>query len=54
MSIGSDVLIGELTVLDVYTSIGDGAQLGHTSTLNTGQAVPTGEVGTAPRRYPPT
>ena len=31
------------TVLDIDTSMGDGAQLGHTSTLYSGQAVPDGE-----------
>jgi non-ribosomal peptide synthetase-like protein len=43
VTIGRDVLVGEQTVLDIQTSIGDGAQLGHTSSLHTGQAVPAGE-----------
>ena len=41
--IGRDAFIGEATVLDIDSSMGDGAQLGHTSTLHTGQAVPTGQ-----------
>ena len=32
-----------MTVLDIGTSMGDGAQLGHASSLHTGQAVPAGE-----------
>ena len=40
---GRDVFIGEKTVLDIDTSMGDGAQLGHTSALHSGQAVPDGE-----------
>jgi 2,3-diaminopropionate biosynthesis protein SbnA len=43
VTIGEDVLVGEAAVLDIRTSIGDGAQLGHTSALHTGQAVPAGE-----------
>ncbi|MFD2415618.1 Pls/PosA family non-ribosomal peptide synthetase [Amycolatopsis pigmentata] len=43
VSIGKDALVGELTVLDIWTSLGDGAQLGHSSALHTGQTVPAGE-----------
>jgi non-ribosomal peptide synthetase-like protein len=43
VSIGSDVLVGGTTLLDVFTSMGDGTQLGHASALRTGQAVPDGE-----------
>ena len=43
VTIGQDVFVGEATVLDIDTSLGDGAQLGHTSSLHTGQAVPEGE-----------
>ena len=32
-----------MTVLDIDTSMGDGAQLGHASSLHAGQAVPAGE-----------
>jgi non-ribosomal peptide synthetase-like protein len=43
VTLGNDVFIGERTVLDINTSMGDGAQLGHTSSLQAGQAVPGGE-----------
>ncbi|MFD4790642.1 Pls/PosA family non-ribosomal peptide synthetase [Streptomyces sp. NPDC058459] len=43
ISIGRDVYIGEKTVLDIDTSMGDGAQLGHSSSLHSGQCVPDGE-----------
>ena len=43
VTLGKDVFVGEMTVLDIGTSLGDGAQLGHTSSLHTGQAVPAGE-----------
>ena len=43
VTIGADALVGEATVLDITTSIGDGAQLGHTSSLHAGQSVPTGQ-----------
>ncbi|WP_354260195.1 Pls/PosA family non-ribosomal peptide synthetase [Arthrobacter sp. OAP107] len=43
VSIGKNVLIGEKAVLDIDTSLGDGAQLGHASSLYAGQAVPAGE-----------
>ncbi|WP_280694412.1 Pls/PosA family non-ribosomal peptide synthetase [Kitasatospora sp. GAS204B] len=43
VTLGRDVFIGERTVLDIDTSMGDGAQLGHTSALHSGQAVPAGE-----------
>ena len=43
VTLGRDVYIGEKTVLDIGTSMGDGAQLGHTSALQSGQTVPDGE-----------
>jgi non-ribosomal peptide synthetase-like protein len=43
VTIGRDVFIGEKTVLDINTSMGDGAQLGHASALYSGQAIPAGE-----------
>ncbi len=43
VTIGKDVFVGEATVIDIETSMGDGAQLGHTSSLHAGQAVPDGE-----------
>ncbi|MBJ7453152.1 MAG: peptide synthetase, partial [Blastococcus sp.] len=41
--LGKDVFVSEATVLDIDTSMGDGAQLGHRSSLHTGQAVPAGQ-----------
>ncbi|MEV8476323.1 Pls/PosA family non-ribosomal peptide synthetase [Streptomyces sp. NPDC051173] len=43
VTLGQDVFIGERTVLDIHTAMGDGAQLGHTSTLHRGKAVPAGQ-----------
>lgn len=43
ITLGRDVYVGEKTVLDIDTSMGDGAQLGHASALHRGQAVPDGE-----------
>ncbi|MFE3329746.1 Pls/PosA family non-ribosomal peptide synthetase, partial [Streptomyces sp. NPDC059176] len=43
VTLGRDVFVGEKTVLDIDTSMGDGAQLGHTSALYSGQCVPAGE-----------
>ncbi|MFI8992737.1 Pls/PosA family non-ribosomal peptide synthetase [Streptomyces sp. NPDC053542] len=43
VTLGRDVYISEATVLDINTSLGDGAQLGHASSLHEGQAVPAGE-----------
>lgn len=43
VTIGRDAFIGERTVLDIRTSMGDGAQLGHTSALHSGMAVPSGQ-----------
>ncbi|HEY2762916.1 MAG TPA: Pls/PosA family non-ribosomal peptide synthetase, partial [Pseudonocardiaceae bacterium] len=43
VTLGRDVVVGEHTVLDVGATMGDGAQLGHTSALQAGQTVPAGE-----------
>lgn len=43
VTLGRDVFIGEKTVLDIDTRMGDGTQLGHSSALYRGQAVPDGE-----------
>jgi non-ribosomal peptide synthetase-like protein len=43
VTLGRDVVVGEKSVLDIGTSMGDGAQLGHASSLHSGQAVPAGE-----------
>ncbi|MHA5054054.1 Pls/PosA family non-ribosomal peptide synthetase [Streptomyces sp. SD15] len=42
VTLGSNVLVSEHTVLDIDTSMGDNAQLGHASCLHTGQRVPDG------------
>ncbi|MFC3454930.1 Pls/PosA family non-ribosomal peptide synthetase [Amycolatopsis speibonae] len=43
VTLGDHAFVGEMTVLDIDTAIGDDAQLGHSSSLNTGQTVPDGE-----------
>ncbi len=43
ITLGRDVVVGEASVIDIETSMGDGAQLGHRSSLHAGQAVPAGE-----------
>jgi non-ribosomal peptide synthetase-like protein len=43
VTIGTDAVVSEATVLDIDTSLGDGAQLGHASALHAGQSVPAGE-----------
>ncbi len=43
VTLGRDVFVGEFAVLDIGTSMGDGAQLGHASSLHPGQAVPAGQ-----------
>ena len=43
VTLGAGVFVGEKTVLDIGTSLGDGALLGHTSSLHPGQRVPAGE-----------
>jgi non-ribosomal peptide synthetase-like protein len=41
--IGKNAFVGEMTVLEIGSSLGDGAQLGHSSSLHAGQSVPAGE-----------
>jgi len=43
VTLGRDVFVGEMAVLDINTSMGDGAQLGHSSSLASGQSVPAGQ-----------
>ncbi|HEY0813613.1 MAG TPA: Pls/PosA family non-ribosomal peptide synthetase [Pseudonocardia sp.] len=43
VSLGRDVLVGEGSVLDIQTAVGDGGQLGHSSSLHPGQVVPAGK-----------
>lgn len=43
VTLGSGVFIGEATVLDIGTTIGDDGQIGHASSLHQGQSVPAGQ-----------
>jgi non-ribosomal peptide synthetase-like protein len=43
LNIGSNVVVGEGSVVCMNTSIGDGGQLGHASSLQTGQTIPAGK-----------
>lgn len=43
VSIGENAFVGEATVIDIDTSLGDEAQLGRSSALHTGQTVPDGQ-----------
>ncbi len=43
ITIGKNVVISEATVVDIETSMGDETQLGHASSLHSGQAVPDGQ-----------
>lgn len=42
VTIGQNAFVGEMVALDINTSMGDGAQLGHTSALLSGQSIPAG------------
>ncbi|HTF49976.1 MAG TPA: Pls/PosA family non-ribosomal peptide synthetase [Pseudonocardia sp.] len=44
ISLGRHTHVGEKTVLDINTSMGDGAELGHSSALQFGQSVPPGQT----------
>ena len=52
VTLGRDVVVGEGSILDINTAMGDGSQLGHRSSLYAGQAVPRDERwhGTPGRR----
>ena len=43
VTLGRKVFVGEKSVLDINTSMGDVSQLGHASALHSGQKVPVGE-----------
>ncbi|QXV57113.1 Pls/PosA family non-ribosomal peptide synthetase [Amycolatopsis sp. TNS106] len=43
VTLGANAFVGEMTVLDIGSALGDGAQLGHSSSLHSGQSVPDGE-----------
>ena len=44
VTLGRNVLVSEKTTLDIGTSMGDDTQLGHSSSLQTPQAVPDGQI----------
>ena len=54
VTLGRNVLVSERTTLDIGTSMGDDTQLGHASSLQTGQAVPEERYGTVPLPRGPT
>lgn len=41
--IGDNAFVGEATVLEIDSEVGDGAQLGHSSSLGVGQSIPAGQ-----------
>jgi non-ribosomal peptide synthetase-like protein len=43
VTLGARVIVSEHTVLDIDTAMGDGARLGHASSLQPGQSIPAGE-----------
>ena len=43
VTLGTDAFVGEATIIDIDSSLGDGSQLGHSSSLHNGQNVPDGE-----------
>ena len=43
INIGSNVLVGEASMLDINTNMEDNSQLGHSSSLQSGQCVPEGK-----------
>jgi len=44
VTLGADALVGEKTVLDIGTTMDQGAQLGHSSSLHEGQRIPAGQT----------
>ena len=49
VTLGRNVFIGEKSVLDIDTAMGDVSQLGHASALYSGQRCRPASAGTAPR-----
>lgn len=43
ITLGNSVITGEQIVIDIDSSIGDGARMGHSSSLHAGQHIPAGE-----------
>jgi non-ribosomal peptide synthetase-like protein len=44
VELGAGVVVGETSVVDIGTVIGDGGRLAHSSSLHTGQRIPAGET----------
>lgn len=44
ITVGRYAHVGEKTVLDINTSMGEGAELGHSSSLRSGQSIPAGQT----------
>lgn len=42
VTLGADSVVGDASVLDVATAVGDRARLGHASSLHSGQTIPAG------------
>src|SRR5690606_21512061 len=54
VTLGADVYVGEVSVLDIHTEIGGGGQLGHAPpACSPARRSPAGSAGTAPRPSPP-
>jgi len=43
VEIGTNAFVGEASVIDINTTMGDGTQLGHASSLQSGQRIPEGK-----------
>ncbi|MGY1743620.1 MULTISPECIES: Pls/PosA family non-ribosomal peptide synthetase [unclassified Blastococcus] len=43
VSVGAGAVVGEMTVLEIRTAVGDGAELAHASALHPGQSIPPGQ-----------
>ena len=43
VNLGKNTVVGEMSVLDIDTALGDGAQIGHSSALYAGQSIPANE-----------
>jgi non-ribosomal peptide synthetase-like protein len=53
ITIGKNAVISEAAVIDIDTSMGDGTQLGHASSLHSGQTVPDGQHWHGPQGSKP-
>jgi non-ribosomal peptide synthetase-like protein len=55
VTLGRDTFVGEFSTLDIYSTVQDGATVGHVSSVHSGQVVPAGETwhGSPVRLAPP-